>query len=423
MVEQVMLNTRLNKSFVPVTPVQQLIYVLITAQPGQQISQSRMRLNFGFVLDKSGSMRGEKIERLKQAVTLALAKMAPDDLVSITVFNDRAEVIAGSAPASKQGALREKVQALRAGGGTQMSRGMSLGLREVYQNFSADRANQVLLLTDGQTYGDEAQCLRLAKEAGEHRIAIQALGLGDDWNEDLLDEIGKLSGGSSDLVESPDEIVPFFTQTVERTQKAVVRNARMTLRLVSGVAPRQVWQVTPLIANLGYAPIGPQDVQVELGDLDAQEGKALLVELLLPPRQPGRYRVAQAEIAYDLPLQNEVGLSARSDIVITYTTNPQELSVYDPLVMNLVEKVTAYKLQTRALEEARQGNIAGATQKLRAAATRLLDLGEMELAEAARREADNLEQSGQMSSSGTKKLRYQTRKLTQHLPDLPESNR
>ncbi|MBC7239634.1 MAG: VWA domain-containing protein, partial [Chloroflexi bacterium] len=216
------MSTRLNKAFVPVTPVQQLIYIFIAAQPGEQVSQSRMRLNFGFVLDKSGSMRGDKIERLKQAVTLALAKMAPDDLVSVTVFNDRAQVIAGSAPVSRQGALPEKVQALRAGGGTQMSRGMSLGLREVYQSFSADRANQVLLLTDGQTYGDEAQCLRLAQEAGEHRIAIQALGLGDDWNEDLLDEIGKLSGGSSDLVESPDEIVPFFTQTVERTQKAVV---------------------------------------------------------------------------------------------------------------------------------------------------------------------------------------------------------
>lgn len=421
MAEQVTLNARLNKAFAPVTQTQQLVYALITAQPSPTVAQTRMRLNFGFVLDQSGSMRGDKIERLKQAVELALARMAPDDLVSVTVFNDRAQVVAGNGPLAGQRALRERVRGLRAGGGTQMSRGMSLGLREIYRQFSAERANQLLLLTDGQTYGDEAQCLRLAKEAGEHHIPIQALGLGDDWNEDLLDEIGRQSGGSSDLVESPDEIVPLFTQTVERTQKAVIRNAQMVLRLVSGVTPRQVWQVTPLIANLGYTPIGQQDVQVELGDLDAEEGKSLLVELLLPPRQAGRYRLAQAEIRYDLPMQGEAGLSTRSDIVLTYTTEAEPLRAYDPLVMNLVEKVTAYKLQTRALDEARQGNIAGATQKLRAAATRLLELGEADLAEAARREADNLEQSGQMSASGTKKLRYQTRKLTQHLPDLPES--
>jgi Ca-activated chloride channel family protein len=83
--------------------------------------------------------------------------------------------------------------------------------------------------------------------------------------------------------------------------------------------------------------------------------------------------------------------------------------------MNLVEKVTAFKLQTRALDEAKMGNIAGATQKLRAAATRLLEMGETDLAEAAQQEADNLEKNGQMSASGTKKLHYQTRKLTQKL--------
>jgi Ca-activated chloride channel family protein len=421
MAEQVALNARLNKTFVPVTQTQQLVYALIAARPSETVSQTRMSLNFGFVLDQSGSMRGDKIERLKQAVELALVKMAPDDSVSVTVFNDRAQVIVGNGPLSGQRAMHDKVRGLRAGGGTQMSRGMSLGLREVYRQFGAERANQLLLLTDGQTYGDEAQCLRLAKEAGEHHIPIQALGLGDDWNEDLLDEIGKHSGGSSDLVESPDEIVPLFTQTVERTQKAVIRNAQMVLRMVSGVTPRQVWQVTPLIANLGYTPIGQQDVQVELGDLDAEEGKSLLVELLLSPRQAGRYRLAQAEIRYDLPLQHEVGLSTRSDIVVTFTAEAEPLRAYDPLVMNLVEKVTAYKLQTRALDEARMGNIAGATQKLRAAATRLLDLGETDLAEAASREADNLEQGGQMSAIGTKKLRYQTRKLTQRLPDLTES--
>jgi Ca-activated chloride channel family protein len=85
--------------------------------------------------------------------------------------------------------------------------------------------------------------------------------------------------------------------------------------------------------------------------------------------------------------------------------------------MNLVEKVTAHKLQTRALTEADAGNIAAATRKLRAAATRLLDLGEEELARSALSEAQNLEQQGQMSAAGTRKLRYETRKLTRKTGD------
>jgi len=154
---------------------------------------------------------------------------------------------------------------------------------------------------------------------------------------------------------------------------------------------------------------------VELGELDAQQGKSLLVELVLPPRQAGRFRIAQAQLSYDLPLERTSDVSARSDIVVDYVTDPALVRAYDPALMNIVEKVTAFKLQTRALEEAQQGNIVGATQKLRAAATRLLELGEHDLAQAATQEADNLEQSGQMSAGGTKKLRYQTRKLTQEL--------
>ena len=420
MADELHLTATLNKPNVPVTSTQQLIYVLITAKPSEVVSRTRMSLNFGFVLDRSGSMRGAKIERLKGAMALALSKMAPDDLTSVTIFNDNAQVIAKGGALTDHTGLLAKIQRVHASGGTQMSRGLSLGLREVYHQFSEDRVNQVLLLTDGQTYGDEAQCLKLAKEAGEHKIAIQALGLGDDWNEDLLDQIGRLSGGDSDLIETADEIAPLFSQTVERSQKAIVRNAEMVLRLVSGVVPRQVWQVTPLITNLGYTPIGQQDVQVSLGELDAVEGKALLVELLLPPRREGRYRIAQAEVRYDLPARGISGASARSDIILDYTTDAQAVRRYDPAIMNLVEKVTAYKLQTRAIEDARMGNVAGATRKLRAAATRLLELGETELAQAAQQEADNLEREGQMSASGTKKLRYQTRKLTQKLPDLPE---
>jgi len=158
---------------------------------------------------------------------------------------------------------------------------------------------------------------------------------------------------------------------------------------------------------------------VPLGDLDAVAGKSVLVELLVPPRRAGRYRLAQAEVRADLPMQQVAGASVRQDIVIDYTEDSALAAQYNAEVMNIVEKVTVYRLQTRALEEARAGDLTNATRKLRAAATRLLELGEPELAEAARQEATNLEKTGEMSSLGTKRLRYQTRKLTQRLPDQP----
>lgn len=79
--------------------------------------------------------------------------------------------------------------------------------------------------------------------------------------------------------------------------------------------------------------------------------------------------------------------------------------------------MSAFKLQTRALQEAEAGNIAGATQKLKQAATQLLNLGENDLAQTAMQEAQNLQQGNQVSPTGTKRLTYGTRKLTQNLTD------
>jgi Ca-activated chloride channel family protein len=147
-----------------------------------------------------------------------------------------------------------------------------------------------------------------------------------------------------------------------------------------------------------------------------------LIELLVPPRSAGRYRVAQAEINYDVPSQNIVGEKTKTDVVVDFTTDPVAAKQYDARVMNIVEKVTAHKLQTRALDAAAAGDVVTATRQLRAAATRLLELGEADLAGTAQQEAERLEKEGQMSASGTKKLRYETRKLTMNIVDdmLPE---
>ena len=200
-------------------------------------------------------------------------------------------------------------------------------------------------------------------------------------------------------------------------QATVVQNAELILRLVPGVLPRAVWRVTPLITKLGHRALSDRDVQVTLGDMDREQGQSVLVELLTSPRQPGTYRVAQAEVSYDVAATGLVGEKSKSDIVLDFTSDPAQAVQTNPYVMNIIEKVTAHKLQTRALDEAAVGNIAGATQKLRAAATRLLELGEDELAQTATEEAKRLEHGKGLSAQGTKKLRYETRKLTQKLDD------
>ena len=409
---QVQLDCTLNKPHLPVLKTQQLVYVYIEARADEGIAAVRNPLNLAMVLDKSGSMEGEKIVNLRKAAKNVIGMLDEDDYVSITAFSDRVFKIAPSQSASDKSALEAVIDSIRDGGGTAMSGGMEQGLKELKKYLSPDRVNRMLLLTDGQTFGDEDECRKLGAEMGTEDIVIQALGLGEDWNEDLLDEVAEASGGNADFIETPDEIADFFQEAVQRMQATVVQNAHIILRLVTGVVPRQVWRVTPMIENLGYRPLSDEDVQVELGEMDKDVGFSLLVELLVSPRPEGTFRIAQVEANYDVPALNLVGEKSKADIMLDFTTDAQLAKEYDAQTMNLVEKVTAFKLQTRALRAAKMGDTEGASKQLRAAATRLLQVGEKKLAEAALEEAQNLEDKGEMSSAGSKKLRYATRKLT-----------
>lgn len=416
---EVNLTVRTNKPNFPVTNAPQLAYVLIEALPTEIVAAVQMPLNFALVLDQSGSMAGDKLKSMKAAAKMAIDQMGPNDILSIVSYDETAREVVRAQPVINKVDLQHQIDGIRDMGGTHMSSGMRAGLNLLRQNLGPGRVSRMILLTDGQTFEDEPECQRLAGEAGQAGVPITAYGLGSDWNQQLLESIAHASGGLSDFIDdaTPHKIVNEFRQSVMAAQAAVVQNGNLILRLVMGVTPKAVWQVLPQISRLGHRALSDRDVQVFLGDLEKGQGRSVLVELMIPPKPAGRYRVAQAELDYDVPLSGLTAEKAKLDVVLGFTGDPAQAAQVDAGVMNIIEKVTTFKLQTRALEEAQAGNIAGATQKLRAAATRLLDMGETDLAQEMQQEATNLEKSGQMSAKGTKKISYATRKLTQKLDE------
>jgi Ca-activated chloride channel family protein len=338
--------------------------------------------------------------------------------VSIVLFDDNVDTLMPCQPVGDLGQMQAMIDRITDRGGTTLSKGMRRSLDEMRRGLAPDRVSRLLLLTDGETYGDEDLCRQSAAEYGQHGIAVSALGLGEEWNMNLLEAIAQASGGAVDHLATPDKIMGEFQRALRSMQGTAVRNAQLTLRLAAGVTPVAAWRVLPDISRLTQRTLSDRDVQVTLGDLERGKGQSLLVELLMQARQPGAYRIAQADVSYDAPLAALAGEHVRSDVLLALVGDPAQVGAFDANVMNLVEKVSVFKLQTRALEEAQAGNVALATQQLRAAATRLLSLGEAELAQAAQQEADNLQQQGQMSAGGTKKLQYGTRKLTQRLDDV-----
>ena len=414
MAGEVTLRATLARPYLPAQTAQ-VAYVLIEVQPTQVVAQVRMPVNVGFVLDRSGSMKGEKIERVRQAVSMAIDLLDAQDIASIVIFDHRTEVLVPAAPVTDRRAIKERVARIRDAGGTRIAPAVDRALREIDRDRSG-AIRRLVLLTDGQTE-NENECLLRADDAGRLGVPITALGVGQDWNEDLLIEMANRSGGTADYIARPDEITEYFRNTVQKAQSVAVQNAILNLRLVQGITPRAVWQVLPLISNLGYRPLSDREVSVPLGELETGAGRTLLVELLVDQRPAGTYRIGQAEVSYDVPALGRSGEKNRVDVLLTFTNDPQQLQQVHPGVMNVVEKVSAFKLQTRALQDLAQGDVAGATQKLKSAVTRLLNQGELELAQTMQQEIKNLEQSGQLSSEGQKTIKFQGRK-TVRLSDM-----
>jgi Ca-activated chloride channel family protein len=375
-------------------------------------------VNLCLALDRSGSMAGEKLRAMKDAAIGLLDRLGPRDSLAVVIFDDEdpAELVTPAAIVSDRDALRRKIERIEERGGTHLSTGLRLGLQELRRVQTPDRVSSLVLLTDGQTWEDQQTCKELADECREAGIPLQVLGFGvgveNNWDPQLLEDLARRSGGEWRVVESPKDAAAVFDGLLREAQGTAASNAHLTMRMMTGVSPRAVWRVAPMISRLDHHEIGANDVQIFLGEVHYGAGQAILADLVLPARSAGIYRLIQADVTYDVPGLGLTDQRMAVDVVLNFVEDPQQASDVDQRLMNLIERVTAHRLQTQALDEAAAGNTAKATQRLRAAATRLLELGEMEMAQQADRQARQLEQEGQIDLAAAQKMRYATKRLT-----------
>jgi len=407
---EVTLAHQLGKDFMPVTGGSQVAYVLLEAKPTEMMAQVRMPLNFALVLDHSGSMKGAKLRNVKEAVKQVIDRLEPTDYVSVVIFDDTSQVVIPSMPANDPIGMKNAIDQIRDAGGTTMSLGMIQGLNELRRWNIPHAVNRMILLTDGVTYGDSERCRQLARDAAANGIAIYPLGIGADWDEDLLDDIGQLSGGMpAEFIRDPSDALTIFQQQIQSAVDVAVRNATLILRLPTGVTPKKAVKVLPIISDLGQSVLSDRQIIIPLGDLEKDKPQSVLVELMIDPRPAGLFRIAQAELTYDVPIAGLTGESVRDDIKVTFTTDANQATPVNATVMNFAEKANAHRLVTRVLDEYKRTG--KATTRLAPNVTRVLD-------EETQAALEQINQGQQISQEQVKSIGNKTRKLTQRLDDI-----
>ncbi len=387
----------------------QVLYVMAELSASDQIETQRLPLNLCLVLDRSTSMKGGRLQQVKEAARFIVERMEPDDVLTLVSFSDRANLVLQGARSIDKAAARAAINSIQSGGGTEILQGLRLGLNQVKEWHHEEGISHLILLTDGQTYGDEDECLETAKAAGEDNISLTLMGVGSDWNDRLLDEMAKLSGApdSSVYIDSTSKIAEAFHSRIDGLGNIFARDLVMSVHLAPQISLKEVFRVSPQINRL-YGTDG----HIPLGTLETERPQAVILEMVIPSLSPGSHRLLHLEVSGRVPAVGEQRVRAQHTLQIPFNLELSRRSPVPPDIVAAMGKLAIFKMQERVMQDVEMGHIEPAVSRLKTMATRLLDIGEVELARAALLEAGRLAQTGSLSSTGRKKIRYGTRELT-----------
>ncbi|WZI67170.1 MAG: VWA domain-containing protein [Gloeotrichia echinulata CP02] len=193
-------------------------------------------LNLCIVIDRSGSMSGEKLETAKKSCIDIYKQLDEKDLFTVVVFDDDAEVVVN--PQVPKSEVIEKINKINTAGSTNLSLGWYLGLLELQTYMTENHNNRLFLLSDGQANQGETKVTILAQEASKSRelgITTSTIGIGDDFQEDILAAIATESGGRFWYIQE-SRIEYIINEEFKGAMSVIIDRPRIQLNLPKGVA-------------------------------------------------------------------------------------------------------------------------------------------------------------------------------------------
>ena len=271
----------------------------------------RTPLNLAVVLDKSGSMTGAKLEKTKQAARQLVDRLAPNDVFSLVIFSDEARVLVPAQKIEDKEALKERIAGIEAGGSTALYAGVKTGSRQIQEYFSLKRINRVILLSDGlaNVGPSSTRDLRhLGRDLAESGISVTTIGVGDDYNEDLMAGLAEASDANYYYVQDTEKLPEIFARELGELQTVAAREIRIEITCPDGVKP---------IGFIGRSEkFESQKATVNLSQFTLGQGRYLFMRCLVTRPEP---EVARVKVSYTDELDNGSEQSTCGVVKLRYT--------------------------------------------------------------------------------------------------------
>jgi Ca-activated chloride channel family protein len=352
---------------------ERFVLVELEAPPSHRTSQ-RDQLNVCFVIDRSGSMSGAKLALARQAVVTAVERLLPTDRFAVVAYDDRIDVVVETTPASREAKSMavDRLRSIDARGSTNLGEGWLRGAEQVAAaqvgGAAGGAVNRVLLLTDGLANQGITDPAALVGHAGELRargVTTTTFGVGEDFDEQLLQSMADAGGGHFYFIADAAQIMDQIASEVGELLDVVARDATIEITAPDGLGVA--------VDGLSRFPVESRGNRwlVRLGDLVAEQR----LEVVL------RVRFGYGSIGQEVRIL--VGVSDRDGVLAAagFAPVPVGWQYADDLANDAqerdrgVDRAVARLFAARARQEAvhlnRRGDYAAARQAVHSVARRI----------------------------------------------------
>ena len=340
--------------------------------PVAENQASRPARGVQICLDISGSMEGAPLSAAKESILKLIDRLDKKDTFGLVIFDDTAKVAVPTKPLIDHNiaAMKKAVRNIQTGGSTDISAGFTLAMREASRT-KPEGGTSLLLISDGHANAGERDpqfFADVAAKSATEKITSASIGLGNGYDETILEAIAQGGGGAHRFAADIDEAVGAIAAEVNDLLDKSIVNCVMHFR------PTATAQGQPKIELLQRLPywMDGQDYVVQLGDLYAGENRRFIIVVEVPGIEAlGLCKIADVTFEY-------TDLAARSEISVTMPVNVNVVPgdqaagrIEDPIVKAERMILQAQSEKAIATDEILQGNAKSATKRLKGTAANL----------------------------------------------------
>ena len=355
-------RVELDRGVLPARSTQKAIVKVTLEAPAVADAKKRPPVNLALVLDRSGSMSGDKIEKAREAAISAIRRLQPEDLVSVVVYDHEVETLVPAQPAKNIEWIEARIRDIKSRGNTALFGGVSQGAAEVRKNLEGKYIHRIVLLSDGLANVGPASADdlgRLGASLMKEHISVSTIGLGQDYNEDLMTKLSGQSDGNSYFAETSDDLPTIFAKELGDVLSVAASKVTLEVEFPAGIRPVRV------IGREGR--MNGNRIEFTLNQLYGGQEKYALVEVEVPASDAKADKeIASARCSYEDPVSQRL-LSSEGRARATFSESNDEIqrNVNGDVQVEFAKNWSALNRE-EAIKLAEEGRRDEASKKLKA---------------------------------------------------------